>query len=308
MVAYSKLIDAVVSLIDIRRKVAAAGEFGTMYEVARDALFEAFDALAQNPTGGPGAIRVCTRDDAMLIVLVGMGPAHGVLCHLAKDKSTMIQNEHETAGDRGSIVVDGHLWRWSEMVDGVIAAFGLVTASMYAASHRNIAEVRREFDERKKAQESARSPAVEAQMTSESAFLLAVMKANFALFETEAVVVAGYIPSAQQLTEAEKAFIAAVDAGAAYVKESKIDPIVVGSKGNNNLVIDEKGLAVIFPGGSAHITIDDLGNTPFATFYVEDRGVRQTWLLRDALTSMKTYLGWKGGADTTKAASTEVAS
>lgn len=153
-------------------------------------------------------------------------------------------------------------------------------------------------------------PAVNAQMiptmaASKSALLGAVMKANNALWEAEGVIVAGYIPSARQLIEVEKAFFAAVDAGAVYVKESGSDPIVVGSKGNNTLVIDEKGLAVIYAGGgSAHITIDHLGNTPFATFYVDDRGVQQTWQLRDALTSMKRFVGWKEPTS----ASTEVAS
>lgn len=304
MIAYSKLIHAVVLLIKIRRTVPS-----DLYESARDALFEAFDALAENPIGGLDmSVTICERDNngdkAKLVVLFGMDSG-GVLCHLAsKDKSIMIKNERETAGDRGSIVVDGHLWSWSEMVDGVIAAFGLVTASMYDASDRNIAEARREFDERKKVAATAAAVSKLKRRFVEAVFL----QATVAFAVTDAAEVDGLIPSVQQLLGAEKAFFSAVDAGAAYVKEAKIDPIVVGSKGNNNLVIDENGLTVIFPDGSAHITIDDIDSTAFATFYAEDRGMRQTWFLRDALDGMKTFLGRKDAADTAEAASTEVAS
>lgn len=301
MTAYSKLIDAVVLLIKIRRTVPS-----DLYESARDALFAAFDALAENPIGGLDvSVTICERDSngdkAKLVVLFGMDSG-GVLCHLAsKDKSIIIKNERETAGDRGSIVVDGHLWPWSEMVDGVIAAFGLVTASMYAASDRNIAEARRELDERKKAMAA---PEVS---ETKRRFVEAVVKAVVAL----GVADSGKAPRhAYEL--AEKAFFAAVNAGAAHVKATKAAALLVDAKGDLNLLIDEKGLLVKYPftgdDGLRRVTVDDFDDNIFGTLSVVVDGEDRTemWSMRDALGVMKGYVGWKDATGTTKAEVEEV--
>lgn len=288
MIAYSKLIDAVVLLIKIRRTVPS-----DLYESARDALFAAFDALAENPIGGLDvSLTICERDNngdkAKLVVLFGMDSG-GVLCHLANEnKSTMIQNEHETAGDRGSIVVDGHSWRWSEMVDGVIAAFGLVTASTFAAFDRTIAEIRREFDER------AKSAAVAPEVSDEKRrFVDAVTKAVAAL-----AVADGPNTPRYGYQRCEVAFFEAVDAAATYVKATKAAPLCVGAKGELNLMIDGKGLVVVYPGGDDGwrlVTIEDFDDNVFGTLSVVVDGEDRTemWSMRDALGVMKGYVGWK---------------
>ncbi|NVL67849.1 hypothetical protein, partial [Escherichia coli] len=124
----------------------------------------------------------------------------------AEGKSIVVKDEHETDGGLGSIAVAGHEWCWSEMVDGVIAAFGLVTASMFAASDRTVAEIRQEFDERTK---TDAAPEVS---ETKRRFVEAVVKAVVAL----GVADSGKAPRhAYEL--AEEAFFAAVNAGAAHV-------------------------------------------------------------------------------------------
>lgn len=119
-----KLLATVVSLVAIRDEVDEAGEFGAdLYDPAHDTLFDAFHLLGE--VGELGAESeppleqlptICERDGARLF-------AHGSdLVHLKAGKETVVNDDHEMEGDLGSIVVDGHEWRWQEMVAGVIQA------------------------------------------------------------------------------------------------------------------------------------------------------------------------------------------
>ncbi len=119
-----KLLATVVTLVAIRDEVDEAGEFGAdLYDAARDTLFDAFQLLGEVGVLGADSEppleqlpTVCERDGARLF-------AHGPdLVHIKTGKETVINDDHEMEGDLGSIVVDGHEWRWQEMVAGVVRA------------------------------------------------------------------------------------------------------------------------------------------------------------------------------------------
>lgn len=123
MSSFSTLVDCVIALVEIRtkvnirRKVNAGATLDGLTDAARDNLVSAFEALRAIKVGdGRPAFFICERDSAALRVT-----ADG-LVHDSDAARAPVEREHWTDGATAGLVVNGHAWSWSEMVDGVIVA------------------------------------------------------------------------------------------------------------------------------------------------------------------------------------------
>lgn len=120
-----RMFQVVTALAAIAAQVEERGEFGNLYDPARDNLWDFLSLFGQHATqtlASPNeenvrARTVCERDGAVLHVW------GADIIHTADGKDTIVEDRHELDGPLCSIVVDGHTWTWPEMVDGVMRVF-----------------------------------------------------------------------------------------------------------------------------------------------------------------------------------------
>lgn len=120
---------ALSGLTEVRAKVNAKGEFGDLYEGAREALFDSFEAISSyttlcDPPLDNEAQTICERDGATLHTR-----GTDVIHTTPNGKQVVIDDEHELEGQLGSVVVGKHEWTWGEMADGAIAVMQRILAN-----------------------------------------------------------------------------------------------------------------------------------------------------------------------------------
>lgn len=123
MSPFSRLVDCIVALVDIRTratvraKLTVDASFDGLAQLASDRVRDALDALREIMVSyGDSGVVIGERDGATLRV-TGMG-----LVHSGREAKVFVEDKHWTEGSNAILAVNGHSWGWPEMVEGVVAA------------------------------------------------------------------------------------------------------------------------------------------------------------------------------------------
>lgn len=118
----SKLVDATLALVEARARITIVGKVTcipveSLTKSARAHLLTAFEALRAIQVGHEsGSPCICERANATLRV------TNSGLVHDDNEVSVVVEKEHWTNDPSAALIVNGHVWSLSEMVDGVIGA------------------------------------------------------------------------------------------------------------------------------------------------------------------------------------------